>query len=73
MAPARQQLMTARETERFPTEWALYDSDKQAGEQALHESEDDRPGGRAPTPTIETIKRPARRSERLDWQIDGAA
>jgi len=29
MAPARQQLMAAREKERFPTEWALYDGDEQ--------------------------------------------
>ena len=73
MAPARQQLMTARETERFPTERALYDGDKQAGEQALHQSEDDRPRGRAPASPIETIRRPARRSERPGRQLDGAA
>jgi hypothetical protein len=72
MAPARQQLMTARETERFPTEWALYDCDKQAGEQASQQSEDDRPGCRAPTPSRETIRRPARRSERLNRQLDCA-
>ena len=65
--------MTARETERFPTEWALYDGDKQAGEQASHQSEDDRPEGRALTPPIETIRRPVRRSERPDRQLDGAA
>jgi hypothetical protein len=26
--------MAARENEKFPTEWALYDSDEQEGEQA---------------------------------------
>ena len=46
MAPARQQLMTARETERFPTEWGLYDGVEHECEQASHQSEDDRPGGR---------------------------
>jgi len=35
--------MAARENERFPTEWALYDGDGQEGEQAWQQSEDARP------------------------------
>ena len=62
MAPARQQLMAAREKERFPTEWALYDGDEQEGELASPQSEDARLGGWAP-----------RQSARLDRQLDGAA
>jgi hypothetical protein len=73
MASARQQLMAARENEKFPTEWALYDSDEQEGEQASQQSEDARPGGWAPVSPAETIRRPARRSATLDRQLDGAA
>ena len=73
MAPARQQLMAAREKERFPTEWALYDGDEQERELAPPQSEDARPGGWAPVSPIETIRRPARQSARLDRQLDGAA
>jgi len=34
MVLARQQPIAAREKERFPTEWTLYDGDEQEGEQA---------------------------------------
>jgi hypothetical protein len=73
MASARQQLMAARESERFPTEWTLYDGDEQEGEQASQQSEDARPEGWAPVSPAETISRPARRSARPDRQLDGAA
>ena len=73
MAPARQQLMAARENERFPTEWTLYDGDEQEGEQASQQSEDARPEGWTPVSPVETIRRPARRSAGLDRQLDGAA
>jgi len=73
MASARQQLMAARKSERFPTEWTLYDGDEQEGEQASQQSEDARPGGWAPVSPVETIRRPARRSAGLDRQLDGAA
>ena len=73
MAPARQQLMAARKSERFPTEWTLYDGDEQEGEQASQQSEDARPEGWTPVSPVETIRRPARRSAGLDRQLDGAA
>jgi hypothetical protein len=73
MASARQQLMTARGNERFPTEWALYEGNEQDCEQASHQLGDARPGGRAPVSVAETIGRPARRSARLDRQLEGAA
>jgi hypothetical protein len=73
MASARQQRIAARENERFPTEWTLYDGDEQEGEHASHQSEDARPEGWAPVSPVETIRRPARRSARLDRQLDGAA
>ena len=73
MASARQSLMAARGNERFPTEWALNDSDEQAGEQVSHRSEDARPEGWAPISPVERMGRPARRSARLDRQLDGAA
>jgi hypothetical protein len=60
MASARQQLMAAQGNERFPTEWALYDSDEQEGEQVSHQScSTRRPGAdfasgedRAPGPPV---------------------
>jgi hypothetical protein len=73
MASARQQLTASRETEKFPPKWALYDGDEQEGEQASHQSESARPGGWAPSSPVERIGRPARRSARLDRQLDGAA
>jgi hypothetical protein len=73
MASARQQLMAARKSERFPTEWTLYDGDEQEGEQASQQSEDARPEGWTPVSPVETIRRPARRSAGLDRQLDGAA
>jgi hypothetical protein len=73
MATARQQRMAARENERFPTEWALYDGDEQEGEQASQESEDAQPGGWAPGSPAETIRRPAQQSARPDRQLDGVA
>jgi hypothetical protein len=73
MAPARQQPITARERDRFPTEWALYEGDEQECGQASHQLGDARPGDRAPVSPAETIGRPASRSARLDRQLDGAA
>jgi hypothetical protein len=73
MAPARRQLMAARGNERFPTEWALYDSDEQEGEQTSHQLAGARPEGWAPISPVETIGHPARRSARLDRRLDGAA
>jgi hypothetical protein len=68
--------VVARGNERFPTEWALYDSDEQGGqegEQALHQSEDARPGGWAPSSPVERIGRPGCRSAMLYRQLDDAA
>ena len=65
--------MAARKSERFPTEWTLYDGDEQEGKQASQQSEDARPEGWTPVSPVETIRRPARRSAGLDRQLDGAA
>ena len=65
--------MAAREKDRFPTEWALYDGDEYEGELASPQSEDARPGGWAPVSPIETIRRPARQSAGVDRPLDGAA
>ena len=73
MAPARQQPVAARKQERFPTEWALYDGNEDGGEQAPHQVEGARPEGWAPISPVERMGRPARRSARLDRQLDGAA
>lgn len=60
MASARQQLMATRGNERFPTEWALYESDEQEGEQTSHQSEEARPEGWAPISPVKRMGRPAR-------------
>jgi hypothetical protein len=73
MVLARRQPISAREKEKFPTEWTLYDGDEQEAEQASQQSEYARPGGWVPVSPIETIRRPGRRLARLDRQLDGAA
>jgi len=72
MAPARQQLMAAREKERFPNGVALYDGDEQEGELASPQSEDAHlEAGRRYRHRDDP--RPARQSARLDRNVDGAA
>ena len=71
MAATRHPLK-AREKERFPTEWALFDGDECAGERERHQSEAALPEGWAPVSPLEATGRPARQSARLDRQTGDA-
>jgi hypothetical protein len=73
MAQARQHSIAAREKERFPTEWTLYDDDVHESEQASSQLENAWPGGQAPVLPAETIGRPAREATRLARQLGSAA